>query len=261
MFDTWSTSRLLDKLAIDYGPRELLARLFITAAEDALSAGVALEFGQLRDLVDVNKANRDSWLPLTTSFHPDYCEINEQNSVVFLGRNRSDEIVMTYAIKLLEWSETNFKREAESLRFFYARPDRDKAEGEQCFVRADGAGSLTGRLQQVGALWIRPDYRKIGMSEIIPRVARAYGCTHWNIDASFAIICADNQSTGVDKKVGYKPDQIFKGVTMRNSPTVPNQDFELALCVYQRDQLIDDLFCYLRRDERQDLRIMDRRRA
>lgn len=127
MFDTWSTSRLLDKLAIDYGPRELLARLFITAAEDALSVGVALEFGKPQDLVDVNKANRASWLPLTTSFHPDYCEINEQNAVVFLGRNRSDEIVMTYAIKLLEWSETTFKREAESLRFFYANPERDKA--------------------------------------------------------------------------------------------------------------------------------------
>ena len=261
MTTNWSANRLLDHVEIDHGPRELLARLFISTAENALRLGVALEFGEPQDLVTVNEANRDSWLPLTTSFHPAYGGVTNDNMVVFLGRNQADEIVLTYAIKFLDWCETDFKTEAESLRFFYALPERDKAPDEACFVTADRAALLSGRLQQVGALWIRPDYRKVGLSEIIPRVGRAYGCAHWNIDASFAIICADNRSAGVDARVGYRPEQVFAGVTMRNSPTMPNQDFELALCVYQRDQLIDDLYGYLREHDWNNAGLVDRRSA
>lgn len=244
MQDSERIDTFIERLNFTYGPEELLARFFFKAVNAAADRGVFLEFGTFSDLLEANKANPDSWMPLTTTFQEELGGVTHETGIVFLGRNASGEIVATQAVRMFDWTRTNFKDEAESLRFFYSNPERDKAPNESCMITAPEAAQVRGRVALGGGIWYRPDFRRLQLGEIIPRMARAYAFTLWNCDSLIATITQTNVAKSFDKRAGYR-DVTPNSMVMRNSHTVPDGDLHLALARMTPMQLIDDMVSFL----------------
>lgn len=250
----------IDQLTFKFGPDELLARFSFKIANAAAQRGVFLEFSTFSELLEVNKANADSWMPLTTSFQAQNGGADAENGLVLLGRNTSGEVVATQAVRLFDWTATNFKTEAESLRFFYADPERDKAPGEHCVVTAPNAAAVTGRVALGGGIWYRPDYRRLQLGEIIPRFARAYAYALWEYDCLIATVTQKNIGKTFGKKLGFQ-DVTPNSMVMHNSPTVPDGDLHLGLAIMKPMQLVDDVFMFLADFDLAADAVVDQRRA
>ena len=249
----------LEQLKLTYGPKEFLTAFFFKAVDAAARRGVYLEFGTFSDLLRVNESNLDSWMPLTTSFREHPGGATNETGFVILGRNLAGEVVATQAARIFDWHNTNFKAEAESLRFFYRDPARDRRAGEACFVSAPAAETISGKVALGGGIWYRPDFRRLKLGEIIPRIGRAYALTLWNYDSLIATITQQNVQKAFDKRLGFL-DITPSSVVMRRSATVPDGDLDLALARMTPMQLVDDLFGFLAGfDAEIDARIDERR--
>ena len=248
-----------DCLQIRHGPRDLLRDFFAKADHAARQRGVYMSVGTVHELAEVNAVNRDSWMPLTTSFRA-VGGINDDNCLVFLGRDVGGRVVATQAARIFDWSQSNFKAEAESLRFFYANPERDQRENESCTVTADGAEQITGRVALGGGIWYHPEFRGRQLSGIITRMGRAYAYALWNYDVMIATITQNNLATKFDRRTGYR-DVIPSSMVMRHSETKPDGDLLLALAKMTPAQLIDDVYGFMISFDAQVDRVVGKRRA
>lgn len=244
MFANQQSDAFIEQLDLQHGPIELLSRFFFKAVHAAAQRGVYLEFGTFSDLLETNRINPDSWMPLTTSFREDPGGVTNDTGFVILGRNRDGDIVAAQAVRIFDWQSTNFKEEAESLRLFYENPACDKLENESCVVAAENASQITGRVALGGGIWYRPDYRRKELGEIIPRLARAYAFTQWNYDCLIATITQQNITKSFDRRLGFK-DVVPNSMVMRHSLTYPEGDLHLALARMTLMELIDDIFIFL----------------
>ena len=243
-FETRQIESFLSKVTITHGPDELLVQFFLKATSAAAERGVFLDFGTFDHLMTVNEENLSTWFPMTTSFRPDVGGVNENNGFVLLGRNAAGEVVATQAVRIFDWSDTDFTREAESLSFLYQRPALDAAPGEACLVHSDRGRDVTGSVALAGGLWFRPDYRGNKMAEIFPRIGRAYALAHWGFDMLFAIMKAESIMKKFDQRTGFR-DVVLDAVTLRNSPTKPDGDLVLALVLMSSMRMVDDAFGFV----------------
>ena len=234
---------VLDQITIAREPAELLSQFFLKAVEAAANRGVTLEFATFEDLLAANQANSDTWRPITTSFRSDIGGASNSTGLVVFGRDHHGEIVATQATRLFDWHDTHFKDEAESLRFFYADPDRDKGAGEQCIVTAPDASEVTGAIVLSGAIWYRPDFRGAGLANIIPRFIRTCSYLQWDLDEFIAIVTSENVAKAFDKRTGLPAPT--RSVILRNHPTIPDGDLETLLSRLTPAQLIDDLATFV----------------
>jgi hypothetical protein len=164
---------------------------------------VRLSFSSGRELLAVNEANRDTWLPLISVFDARFNALDEGNAFFILGRDAAGDVVACQAARLYEWKRTSFKRECESLRMFYRDPLAMRLPGEEWAVSALAAGGVTGRVAFSGAAWYRPDHRGIGLVEWLPRLSRALAKGLWNTDVTVTVMAENNFRKGVYPRNGY----------------------------------------------------------
>ena len=251
----------LDNVQIEYGPTNLLGRFFLSASNAAAAQGVRLFFTSLEELVAVNDANMRSWRPLGSAFVPEVGGINDENGFCIVGCDENDEVVATQAVRLFDWSGTSFKSEAESLRLFYADPEKSMAEGETCTVTAPSATQVTGRVGYGGAIWYKPEYRAGRLSTILPRIGRTYAYTKWNTDFIIAIMTERTVKSGFVERIGYT--QMEWDLTRINPPSfkAETDNLRLGLAIMNQVQLIDDVFGFLLSTDAQVDGIVEERRA
>ena len=175
---------LLSDISVEHGPVDLLGRLFLKADTSARNRGITLSFAPMQDLMDINRANPETWRPLLPLFDPACGGITDENAFCILGRNAKGEVVATQAARLYDWADTSFHEEASSLRLFYNEPGRMKGEREQIEVTAPVARKLSGAVIFAGGIWYRPDYRGLGLPYILPWLCRSYAYTRWKHDYS-----------------------------------------------------------------------------
>ena len=235
--------RVLDQIEITRDPRDLLARFFLKAVAAVAARGIALEFATFDELLAVNKANSDTWKPITTSFHPQLGGVDETNGLVVFGRNAKGEVVATQATRLFDWRKTTLRQEAESMRLFYANPERDMRRDEACLVNSPEAGAISGNIALCGAIWYRPDYRGIGLASVIPRFTRAASFVRWEIDEFIALVTAENTAKAFSQRTGF--GATSGSITFRNHEILPGKDFETRLARLRPMQLVDDLFGFM----------------
>ena len=243
MLPSPTAQSFLASIDIKHGPRELLTSFFVKAVNAIEMRGISFEVGTFKQLLEINQQHPDSWMPLTTTFRWDIGGVDDSTGVVFIGCNASGEPVATQAARHFDWAETNFKEEAESLRFFYSDPTTQKAEQEACVVTTPVAKDVTGSVGLAGGLWIRPDYRRLQLTSITPRLARAYALANWNIETMMAIMTKANIEHGLAKRNGFQ--DVSWGVQMHNSPTYPNGILDVGLARLSAYELVDDLYQFL----------------
>ncbi|MEM9026751.1 MAG: hypothetical protein AAGC70_00110 [Pseudomonadota bacterium] len=226
---------LLSGIAIEYGPRDLLAQFFVEADHACRARGVQLVFSTLEDLLEVNEQNSNTWLPIVPLFNPKN-GIDPATSYCILGLDPSGRVVATQAVRLYEWSSTSFAEQAANMGVFYADPARQALPGEACVVTAPSADQVRGRVAYSGGVWYHPDYRKRGLTGFMPRIARAFALARWSTDMTMTLMAEGIVKSGVAQRVGYENVE-WEARFLNNALEGPR----FALLWMDTDHLIRDL--------------------
>ena len=193
--------RLPDALTIKHGPARLLSRFVLEGDKAAREMGLRLrlrhDFGEL---VYVNKqqTSRGNWFRLVNMFNPQYSDLSPENSYWISGEDEHGEIVVTQAGRIYYWPETTLEQEARLM--FYGGQD----EGQRCVITAKDAELIGGIVFYGGSVWVRPDLRGKHLSELLPRLGRAYAVARWPVDWGVSFVAPILVEKGVAAGYGYK---------------------------------------------------------
>lgn len=247
-----------EHLAIKQQPEELLRCFFDACFQRLTEAGLTLEIASFSQLHRLNRDHRASWRPLLSTFQPTLGGARDDSGCVFFGRNASGEVIATQAVRLFNWSDTNFKREAESLRLFYRVPEIGARPGERCVVTARNAAAVSGRLAMSGAGWYRPDYRGRKLGHFLPRMSRVLAYASGHIDGGFALFSDDNVTKRLPFRAGFK--NVEPGVRMCHSRSFPDGELRMWLGHQSSDDIIRDVYrCLVDGLPQIDTRVAQRR--
>jgi hypothetical protein len=193
--------RLPDALTVSHGPAALLAR-FVLAGDIAVRQwGIHLRIRHDFDaLQDVNRrAVADgTCVPTPMMFNPRHSDLRPDNSYWLSGESESGEIVLTGAFRVFDWRHSALADEAG---IFFCN-----AEGQphRCIVTAPAASEIGGIVFWGGSLWIRPDYRRRHLSEIVGRLGRAFAAATWPVDWMMCLVVPTLADKGIAHGYGYK---------------------------------------------------------
>lgn len=206
--------RLPDAVTIKHGPAELLARFLLEGDKAARRAGIRLrlrhDFAELLRLNE-RKVENGTWYPLMRMFNPEYSHLIPENSYWVSGENEYGEIVTTHAGRVHYWPETTLDQEANKM--LYGGSD----EGRPCVVTAPDAKSISGVVVYGGSAWVRPDYRGRRLSQLLPRIGRAYALSRWPVDWGISIVAPVLVEKGVAAGYGYK--HASRSIIFPGAPT------------------------------------------
>lgn len=199
------TRNFLSDIVIDYGPRDTLARLFLKADTEMRALGIELSFAPVATLMDLNRRHRDSWKPLVPVFDSEVGGFDDDNGYLIVGRDPSGDVVLTQAARLYTLTGTTTLRdEVESMRLFYADPGRSRGPNEWCRITCPSAATMSGRITFSGAVWYRPDYRRLGLVSILGAAAKAYGFTRWYTDVTLTFMAESVFAGGTWRRAGFE---------------------------------------------------------
>ena len=108
-------------------------------------------------------------------------------------------------------------------------------EGARCVVTAPDAKTITGVVVYGGSAWVRPDFRGQGLSQLLPRIGRAYALARWPIDWGISIVAPVLVEKGVAAGYGYK--HISYSIIF---PGAPSGAVENALVSVSAAEAYDD---------------------
>lgn len=231
---------LFSKISINHEPRDVLGRALLKAEAAARARGIFLSFASMQELATVHAQNRATWGPLFTAFDPQFNDLTDGNSFCLLGRNANGQVVATQVARLYEWIGTSYHDEARSLRMVYSDPPEQKLPGERYEITALAAKGVQGRVLYSGGAWYHPDYRGVGLVEILPRMARTLGHARWNTDCTITLMAEHNIKKGVFPRNGYRNiewDVQFIGTRCGS--------IRFALLWIKRDEMLEDLQNFL----------------
>ena len=193
--------RLPDALTIKYGPTPLLARFVLEGDKAAREMGIRLrlrhDFGELL-YINKQQTSRGNWFRLVNMFNPEYSDLSPENSYWISGEDDQGEIVVTQAGRVYYWPDTTLEQEARLM--FYGGHD----EGQRCIVTATDAQSISGVVFYGGSVWVRPDFRGRRLSQLLPRLGRAYAVARWPVDSGISFVAPALVEKGIAAGYGYK---------------------------------------------------------
>ena len=148
-------------------------------------------------------------------FDPEQSNLRIDSAFWLDAYDDNGDTVATHAARLFDLPETTVVDEIRSLRVFYENPAPHLAAGES--VELDGAAvaHIKGRNVYGGALWVRPDYRRRGLTTILPRISRAYALTRWATDFHWSFVEPKTHTFGVPHASGPFHVEESMPVTLR----------------------------------------------
>jgi len=194
---------LLDQITLQHGPHKLLARFFLIAQQHAHDKGVILRLSS--DFARMQRIRRCYVdIPPTTSPHwdPAHSDFPIDSSFWIEGVNAAGETVLTHAARFFDWPRTTLKDELESLRIHFRDPKPHLAAGESMTITSPSAERITGRNTFAGAMWVRDDHRRRGLTRIVPRISRAYAYTRWKTAFTWGLMDPMLHEYGVSRAYG-----------------------------------------------------------
>ncbi|MEM9030080.1 MAG: hypothetical protein AAGC70_17085 [Pseudomonadota bacterium] len=198
-----SGSPLLDKITLNHGPVALLGRVLLATERLAGNLGVKLSFSTGEEVLDANRQNSDTWLPLLRLFDVRYNDLTADNCLFLVGRDSVGDVVAVQGARLYDWTGTNCADAIESMSLFYDEPARMADPDEAYRVTSLAARGTSGRCVYSGGAWYRPDYRGKGLVKLLPRFARAYARAVWDVRTTVTFMSEQNVHRGVYPRNGY----------------------------------------------------------
>ena len=241
--DRGSHRSFLSDVVIDFGPRDVLGRLFLKADTELRKRGIFLSFAEFDELVAVNKANSDSWAPMVTVLDPEFSDISEDNGFAMIGWNDRGAAVCTTAARLIDLGSSTLKVEAESLRLFYKDPEIVRRPSEHVELTAPTAATMMGRIIYGGATWYRPDFRGMGIMGVLSTLARGVGLSRWPAAPVITFMSEGLVGAGVPARCHFP--NVEWSVTLANTPVVPDGIYKGALLWAEEDHLLNVLHSFV----------------
>jgi len=228
---------LLDQITLVHGPHDLLARHFVMADAAARDWGLRLRLRSDFDaLMAVNRENRDSWPPLPPICDPRHSNLRIDSAFWLEGIDDRGETVATEFARFFDFSNTNLVEEIRSLRVYYENPAPHVAAGERVDIDAPAATAVRGRTMYGGAIWVRPDWRRNGLTRLISHVCAAYALTRWDTEFTWGFMEPRMHAGGLSR--AYGPHQAAEGLLVR----MPFRgDLPTVLLWMSRNALLADL--------------------
>ncbi len=225
--------RLPDAITITHGPQRLLSRFVLQADRAARRLGLFLRLRtDFEGLLFLNRyeAARGNWYPLVDMFNPEVVSLTPENAFWVSGENADGEIVVTWGARIFNWAGTSLAEQACAM--FYGEDN-----GQPC-VMPEEAAKISGLAVCGLASWVRPDYRKLHLSKLIPRIGKAYACGRWPIDWSFCYVTRKHAELGLAASYGQK--HFAYGISY---PGTPWEDIVLAYSTVS--EVYDDMTNFL----------------
>jgi hypothetical protein len=203
--------RLPDALTIKHGPAPLISRFVIEGDIAARQIGIRLRLRHdFEGLLHLNEqmVAKGLWYPLMRMFNYEQSELTPENSYWISGEDEYGEIVATHAGRVHYWPASNLVQEANQM--LYGENDA----GQHCLVTAPDAKKISGVVVYGGSAWVRPDFRGNRLSQLLPRLGRAYALARWPIDWGISIVAPVLVDKGIAAGYGYKHESrsiIFPG--------------------------------------------------
>jgi hypothetical protein len=226
----------LSETIICHGPSTLLGRFFLKTALFAKERDINLSLCQPEELYFVNQKNRESWMPLVPMYDPSFNKLDNENYIGLLGRTERGEIVTANAVRLYDWTTTNFLEEATSLRLMYDAPVVSKQPGESCKVNTPSAGFVRGRAAFSGAAWVHPNFRGRGLGHMLPLTIKALALTKWWPDTVFGMMSSKVHEAGFAEPFGFGNSELE--IVWKSSSL---GDLRLALLWTDREHILSDV--------------------
>jgi GNAT superfamily N-acetyltransferase len=224
--------RLPAALTVKYGPARLLSTFVLEGDKAARRMGLRLrlrnDFGELLYFNKERIAHGD-WYRLANMFHPEYSDLVPENSYWISGEDEHGEIVVTQAGRVYYWPDTTLAEEARQM--FYA----GREDGQRCIVTAADAKKITGVVFYGGSVWVRPDFRGRQLSQLLPRLGRAYAVARWPVDWGISLVAPVLVEKNVAAGYGYK--RVSYSVSYPGSPW---GDIDFALVSLSTAEAYDD---------------------
>jgi hypothetical protein len=226
--------RLPDAITITHGPRRLLARFILEADKAAREMGLYLrvrhDFDELLFLNRTESA-RGNWHPMLDYFNPEYVALTAENAFWMSGENEAGEIVVTFGGVVNDWHGTNLAEQARKLFFGEDR-------GQPCIVTAEGAYRISGTVMTGAAAWVRPDYRRRHLSQLIPRIGKAYACARWPVDWIFGYVTSKAADQKMPASYGHR--NVGRSISYPGTPWL-----DLAIAYSSAEEVYDDIASFL----------------
>jgi GNAT superfamily N-acetyltransferase len=224
--------RLPDALTIKHGPARLLSTFVLEGDKAARRSGLRLrlrhDFGELLYFNKQRIAQGD-WYRLVNMFHPEYSDLVSENSYWIAGEDEKGEIVTTQAGRVYYWPESTLVEEARLM--FYAGQE----QGQRCVVTAADAKKISGVVFYGGSVWVRPDFRGRRLSQLLPRLGRAYAVARWPVDWGISFVAPVLVEKNVAAGYGYK--HVSYSISYPGSPW---GDLDCALVSLSAAEAYDD---------------------
>jgi hypothetical protein len=192
--------RLPDAVTIKHGPARLLGRFILEGDKEARRRGLRLRLRHdFEDLARLNRQHQASgdWFRLVDAFNPEYTTLTPENAFWVSGEDENGEIAATWAARVFHWPDTNLEEQA--VPFFYGRD-----EGQPCIVTAPAAKLISGVALCSAAGWVRPDFRGKQLSQLMPRVVKAYAFARWPVDWSIGYVSRSLVEKGIAAAYGQR---------------------------------------------------------
>jgi hypothetical protein len=175
---------LLDQITVLHGPHKLLGRYFPIAVQQARALGVELRLTtDFERIQAIRQRHADTPVMTAPHFDPTQSAFHPNTACWLEGVDAAGDTVLTHGMRRFHWPRTTLKEEVEALRVHYRDPAPHLAAGESVTLDCPSANRITGLTALAGAMWVRSDYRRRGLTRIVPRISRTYAFTRW--DTSF----------------------------------------------------------------------------
>ncbi len=228
-----SNLRLPDAVTVRGGPVQEIASFLLLVDNIARERGIQLRVRtDIAELVALNKREvaLGNWYPLFPIFDPAFSRVDETNAYWISGVNEQGETVVAQAGRLFHWPDSSLYDEMESV-LYPGTPHHPNFH-----VRCPTAHGVTGTVCFSGSTWFHPEYRRLGLSRILPRVSRVFAYGNFQTDWTISMVKRDLVEKNIAAAYGYT--DVHFGIW---APGHPLGDLDLALVRMPRSELLSDL--------------------
>ncbi|MGY4167626.1 hypothetical protein [Bradyrhizobium sp. USDA 4529] len=136
-------------------------------------------------------------------FRPDRSPIKSGDGYWIVGVDKNNEVAVVEAARVYDLSCSSFAEHLESLKAFYANPTVHAHPQDRCTCTAPGAKKIRGRVAYHGDLWVRRDFRGLGMPSTMSGIARGISFAMWVPDFVCGLVSSQLVDRGVVAQYGY----------------------------------------------------------
>ncbi|MGY3079425.1 hypothetical protein ACVWZZ_005833 [Bradyrhizobium sp. LM6.10] len=216
---------------------------FLRVYDDAAAAkGIRMSVGfDFHEYVSITQATPTK-LPTQPVFRPDRSPIKLGEGYWIIGFDKNNEVAYLEAARLFDLQHSNFGEHLQSLKVFYAEPEKHTHPQDRCICTAPSAKKITGKVAYHGDLWVRRDFRRQGLLKGVGGIGTGITLAMWNPD----FLCWLAQRWTLDKGVYTAPHYESGGALLQLAKENITEDNWLMWMTKEELRRIFDPYAFAR---------------